>query len=62
MQLTATVVGEAEPASSTLTKASLPSEACEALRGLLTRSLVVTMERLVKLELRKLLRTCREEA
>lgn len=44
----------------TLTKASLQSEACLELRGLVTLSLMVMMERLVKLEASKVFLTFRK--
>lgn len=46
----------------TLAKASLQSEACVELRGLLTLSFRVMMERLVKLESSSLFLTLREQA
>lgn len=42
----------------TLTKASLQSDACSELRGLVTRSLLVIKERWVKLDAREDFGTC----
>lgn len=45
----------------TLTKASLQSEACSELRGLVTRSLLVMKERWVKHVAREVFWTCRKQ-
>lgn len=45
----------------TLTKASLQSDACSELRGLVTLSLLVINERLVKLVDREEFGTCRKQ-